>query len=250
MIIRIIIAAVLILLAVISLIPISCGIYFRWHESETEFDLELKYGFIKIKLPRGGDKQKPKKEPEKEKPKKEKPEKEAEKKPKKKLDIGAIVSYAWDSRAKIKRLIAAVLGYIIKRMIKINKLKIRLVIGLDDAMQTALIFGAANSVIFGAVGLMDRYMRLGSHSVKLKPAFNEPHIFTEDEVEISTSIFNVLALAVVALWYALPLIWGFVKMLLQNKKDNKKEQNTEQKMEGLKNGKSDQGTDTNRDNLA
>ena len=233
MIARIIVAAILVVLAVIMLIPISCGIYFRWHESETDFDLELKYSFIKIKLPRGGKKQKPE-----EKPKKE-PAPKPEEKPKKKPDTGMIISFAWDSRDRIKKLIAAVLGFIIKRMIKIPKLKIRLVIGLDDAMQTALVFGAANSVIFGAVGLMDRHMRLGSHSVNLKPAFNEPHIFTEDEAEIRTCIFNVLALAAVALWYAMPLIVGFVRLLLQSKKQMK-ETEREIKNGGLKNGKSDQ----------
>lgn len=223
----IIIAIIAAVITLLSLIPISCGIYFRWQESETDFDLELKYGFIKIKLPLSGEKQE--KKPEK-KPDKEKSEPKPKKKPKKVLDIDAIVSFAWDSRDRIKRLIAAVLGYIIKRMIKINKLKIRLVIGLDDAMQTALVFGAVNSVIFGAVGLMDRRMRLGDHSVNLKPAFNEPHIFTEDEAEIRTCIFNALALAAVALWYALPLVVSFVGLLLRSKKQMKETEH--RKMEG------------------
>lgn len=199
--------ALIIILAVftvISLIPISFGVRFRLHGNEKDLDITLKYGFIQIRLP-----EKKEKPAEPEKPEKPKEQEQPKKKEKSSPDIGKLVSFAWDERAKIKRMIAALLSYILKRMIKIKMLKIRLVMGFDDAMQTALIYGATNAMVFNTVGLMDRHMRLGKHSINLKPAFNEPHIFTEDEAIITTCIFNALALAVIALRYAVPIYFDF-----------------------------------------
>lgn len=201
----IIIAVIAAMIALLLLIPIKCRVYFRY-DDEAETSFELFYGFIRIRLPE------PKEKPEKDKKKEEKEDKpEKEEKPKKKPDPNKLISLAWDNRDGIKRLIYAVLGYIFKHLIKINRLKIKLVIGVDDAMQTALIFGAASAFIFNVVGVMDKTMRLARHSTDLKPAFNDPHIFTEDEAVISTSIYHIIAVAVIALRYAVPLYMKFRK---------------------------------------
>ena len=240
--------ALIIIIAVftiISLIPISFGVLFRLNEGENDIEITLKYGFIQIRLPEK--KEKPAKPDKPDKPKKQE---QPQKKEKSGPDVGKLVSFAWDERAKIKRMIAALLGYVLKHMIKIKLLRIRLVMGFDDAMQTALIYGAANAFVFNTVGLMDRHMRLGKHSISLKPAFNEPHIFTEDEAIITTCIFNALALAVIALRYAVPIYLDFRRCVCKanSKKDIRREQKAEWRKN--KNGKSDQRSDTNSDRLA
>lgn len=199
-----IIAIILAVMIFLSLIPIRLNLYFRYNNGATH-SLSLRYGFIRINLPRG------------DKKKEEKPQlNEAEAKPKEKRNQaapkpGEIIAFVFDNRAAIKKMIYSVLGYMFKRAIKINKLKIKLVTGVEDAMQTALIFGAESAFIFNTIGALDKLMRIDKHSIDLKPAFNNPHIFAETEDELSTNIFNVLAIAVIALRHAIPLYFRFRK---------------------------------------
>ena len=86
--------------------------------------------------------------------------------------------------------------------------------------------------------------------ISLKPVFNEPHIFTEDEAIITTCIFNALVLAVIALRYAVPIYFDFRRCVCKanSKQVPRREKNVEWRMK--KNGKSDQRPDTNSDRLA
>lgn len=193
----IIIAAVIAVFAVLFSVPVSCGIYFRYDHG-IEQDIVFKYGFIRLRLPG-----------RKEKTKKTEPEKPAKSEAKKKRGGPApklLITFARENKTRIKETVYAVLGYIFKRLIKINRLKIKLVLGLDDAMDTALVYGAAAGFIFNVLGVMDRKMRLGKHTTEIKPAFNDPHIFAEIEAKISTSIGRVLMLGIIGAWHILPLM--------------------------------------------
>ena len=217
----IITACVIAILALATLLPISVRFYLQYNV-DVEGILVVKYTMFPIfTLPIP-----PPEETEKEeKPKKPKKPKQYDKEKKlkdtkKRIDIRAIPGFLYRNRSAIKRTIVEVLHYTITRSIKIKMLRLRLVMGVEDAMDTAMMFGAASGVIFNIVGLLDRFMRLGKHNVNIKPAFSEPHIFAETDVVISTCIFNFLVIGAIALKNATPIAIRFWKEIIKNGKSN------------------------------
>ncbi|MCH5211978.1 MAG: DUF2953 domain-containing protein [Oscillospiraceae bacterium] len=207
----IVIAIIIAVFAILFSIPISCRFYFRYH-NEIEQDFSLKYGFIRIGGPKK-DRQPDKKETvQKDKTDKKEKNKEDKKENKKAVSPKDIIAFVRENISAIKETIYAVLGYMFKRMVKINKLRIKLVLGVDDAMETALIFGAASAFIFNVIGVMDRKMRLKKHITEIKPAFDDPHIFAETEIKLSTSIGRIIMLAIIALRHSVPLLIKFMKI--------------------------------------
>lgn len=211
---------VIAVLALVTLLPISVRFYLQYNV-DAEGELVVKYAMFRLfSLMIPPDETEKKKKPEKpEKPKK----KDKEKKPegtKKPIDIKEVLGFLYRNRSGIKRTIVEVLHYTITRSIKIKMLRLRLVMGVEDAMDTAMIFGAASGVIFNIVGLLDRFMRLGRHDVNIKPAFNEPHIFAETDVVVSTCIFNFLVIGAIAVRYAAPIAIRFWKEIIKNGKSN------------------------------
>lgn len=197
----IVLAVIALILAVILLIPVSCRFYFRYN-NEAEQELSVHYGFLQFNLLPRPDGSKEDKNPEE-------PEKREEKKSR--LPAKAVISFIRAEFDSIKEMIYAVLGYMLKRAVKIKKLNIKFVLGLEDAMQTALIFGAASAFIYNVLGVMDKKMRLKEHHEEVKPVFNNPHIFAELEMIINTCILNVLITAVIGLCHALPIYKRFKK---------------------------------------
>ena len=174
----IITACVIAVLALATLLPITVRFYLQYNVN-VEGILVVKYTMFPIftiPIP-------PEETEKEEKPKKPK-QYDKEKKfkdTKKRIDVKAIPGFLYRNRSGIKRTIVEVLRYTITRSIKIKMLRLRLVTGVEDAMDTAMIYGAASGVIYNIVGLLDRHMRLGKHDVNIKPAFNEPHIFAETD---------------------------------------------------------------------
>lgn len=123
----------------------------------------------------------------------------------------------------IKRFVKRVLSYASKHLIKIKKLMFRAEIGVDDAMYTALLYGAVSAVVYGFAGAADEYMRLSEHDIELKADFDDPHIYAELDSIISTNILHIIIITMIAARHAVP-IWV---------RNRKKEKN---------NGESDQGT--------
>lgn len=117
-----------------------------------------------------------------------------------------ILSFARNNIEEIKDLVYDILGYMYKHLIRIKKLKLHLIIGTDDAMDTALIYGAVAAFVFNAVGVMDRHMRLISHDINIKPDFKKPNIFVEFEAIISTNIFHLIVLFIIAAVRGLKLL--------------------------------------------
>lgn len=204
-----IIAIIIAVFAVIFSIPVSCEFYFRYND-EAEQSLILKYGFIKIGMPKGKLKKKTADNTEEKKEKKQS------------VSAKQIIAFGRGNIAPVKEMIYAVLGYMFKRLVKINKLRIKLVFGLDDAMETALIFGAISAFVFNVIGVMDRKMRLKKHITEIKPAFDDPHIFAECEMKISTSIGRAIVLALIALRHGIPIFYKFRKI---NKGSDTREEN-------------------------
>ena len=211
---------VIAVLALATLLPISVRFYLQYNV-DVEGILVVKYTMFPIFTmmipPEETEKAK---KPEKPKKPKQYDKERKFKDTKKRIDIKEVLGFLYRNRSGIKRTIVEVLHYTITRSIKIKKLKLRLVMGVEDAMDTAMIFGAASGVIFNIVGLLDRHMRLGKHDVNIKPAFNEPHIFAETDVVISTCIFNFLVIGVIAIRYATPIAIRFWKEIMKNGKSD------------------------------
>ncbi len=211
---------VIAVLALATLLPISVRFYLQYNV-DVEGILVVKYTMFPIFTmmipPEETEKEK---KPEKPKKPKQYDKERKLKDTKKRIDIKEVLGFLYRNRSGIKRTIVEVLHYTITRSIKIKMLKLRLVMGVEDAMDTAMIYGAASGVIFNIVGLLDRHMRLGRHDVNIKPAFNEPHIFAETDVVVSTCIFNFLVIGAIAIRYATPIAIRFWKEIMKNGKSN------------------------------
>ena len=211
---------VIAVLALATLLPISVRFYLQYNV-DVEGILVVKYTMFPIFTmmipPEETEKAK---KPEKPKKPKHYDKERKFKDTKKRIDIKEVLGFLYRNRSGIKRTIVEVLHYTITRSIKIKMLKLRLVMGVEDAMDTAMIYGAASGVIFNIVGLLDRHMRLGRHDVNIKPAFNEPHIFAETDVVVSTCIFNFLVIGAIAIRYATPIAIRFWKEIMKNGKSN------------------------------
>ena len=114
----------------------------------------------------------------------------------------------------IKRFVKRIISYVSKHLVKIKKLMFRAELGVDDAMYTALLYGAVSAVVYGFAGAADEYMRLSEHDIELKADFDNPHIYAELETIISTNILHIIIITMIAARHAVP-IW-----LRNRKKEN------------------------------
>ncbi len=116
------------------------------------------------------------------------------------------VLFIRENFSELKELIYAVLEYMRKRLVKIKKLSLRTIIGVPDAMETALLYGAEAAFVYNVLGVMDRHMRLVHHETELKPDFKTPRFYVQFTADIRTNVFHLLVMAVLALRRALPII--------------------------------------------
>lgn len=119
---------------------------------------------------------------------------------------GMLIGFARENLTEVKELVYAVLEYMRKRLIKIRRLALKTVIGVGDAMETALIYGAEAAAVYNIVGIMDRHMRLKEHEIDLKPDFKKERLYIQFSADIRTNVFHTVVLAFIALRRALPLI--------------------------------------------
>ena len=192
----IVILAVLLFLAVLLLLPIRLKIFARYENRSLVEEYLLKYGIIKII-----DSNKPKKE----KKKKDKPSKQGTEE-KKKRSTGEVVSFVRKNKEPIKRLVKSIVRYATKSLVRVERFKINGKIGLEDAMDTALVYGASSAFLFNTLGIMDKGMRISGIEISFMPDFKQSAIFIEFECIIMTRLYNVFCLAVIVLFHGLPLI--------------------------------------------
>lgn len=200
-----IVAAIIIaVLASILFIPIKCAAYLSYTNNTLDQSLDLKYGFIRIRLPN-----KTEKVSEEAEEAAEAADKEAEDKPDK---VKLVISFIRGNFNEIKEAVYKILGFMFRRAVTINLIDIKLIFGTEDAMQTGLLFGTVAAFVYNVIGVMDKKMRLKKHKEELKPDFKNPHIFAELEAIITTNLFNIAVLAVIALRCALPLYKKYKSM--------------------------------------
>lgn len=196
----IIIAIIAAVLLLIMLLPVRLRIYLIYDGNGFGKRIQLNFAFIRL-LPK-----KVKRVIDVEAREKEKEDKKPEKPKTNKINKNDIFLIVKENVGEIKELIYSVLNYCFKRFIKIKRLNTRLEIGFDDAMQTALVFGAVAGFVYNVVGVADRRLRLVSHGEDLKPDFNNPHIFAEFESILSTNIFHAVAVLGIIARHGVP-IW-------------------------------------------
>ncbi|MDD6763575.1 MAG: DUF2953 domain-containing protein [Clostridiales bacterium] len=193
-----IVAAIIIaVLAIIFFIPIKCEAYLSYTNNVLDRSFDLKYGFIRIRLPKS-------KETVSEAA--DETAKDAEKETEEKPDkVKSTISFVRANITELKEALCKILGYMFRHAVTINQIDIKLIFGTEDAMQTGLLFGAAAAFIYNVLGVMDKKMRLRKHREEFKPDFKNPHIFAEAGAIITTNLFNLAALAVIMLLQILPL---------------------------------------------
>lgn len=188
----IVLAAILAVSLAALFIPIKCEAYLSYANDSLDESFDLKYGFIRIRLPNGGKKDKEWGDDKGGSGKKEN-------------RLGGAVAFARENFREVKEAIYNILGCALKRSVTIKNLDLKIVFGLEDAMATGLLYGALAAFVYNVIGAANRLMKLKSHSEDIRPDFKDPHIFAELECIITTNIFNLAVLAVVFLKNAAPL---------------------------------------------
>jgi hypothetical protein len=188
-----IISAIIISLILLMIfIPIRLCIRVLYNSDGFKLQYRIFFGFIRVK--------KSSNEEEEQELKSKKVKKKKEKK-----TAASTIRFVKSNITAIKKLIYDILGFMFKRGIKINKIDIKLILGSEDAMLTALAYGGVSAFVYNAVAVMDRHMMLNKHKIELRPDFNNPHILTDDTAIISTNILNVTVLIFILLRGGIPL---------------------------------------------
>lgn len=196
------------ILIIILLIPFKGRVYIKYDNNDIDCNFELYLFFIRIKLPHGKRKQD-------DADKSHKSEQKTEDNKNKGGKIWGAIKTVTDNLPQIKKIISAILGYIFKHLIKIKEFAVHAEIGVDDAMNTALIYGALSGFVYNILGIMDEYMRLKKYDVDIKPDFNIPHIRAEVKAILSTNILHLIILTIIAAIYIVPL-WLKIKKKEKN----------------------------------
>lgn len=188
----IVIAVIAILLAV----PIRAEIYFEYSAGGTSFTAGVKLLGIRLHMPRI---------------KRTEPKTDSDDEPEKEDQggnsrIATAIGFIRENFTEIKELVYDILEYMRRHLIKIQKLTLSTVIGVPDAMETALLYGAEAAFVYNIVGVMDRHMRLVSHDIDLRTDYNEPRLYVQFTSDIRTNVYHMFAVTVIILRRALPLL--------------------------------------------
>ena len=160
----IIIAAILILLAVLILIPVSLEIIYENKEGHNAA-VTLKYGLITYKI--YPNEKKPKKDKEHEK--EEKIDNEPFSFEKKKEELERYIKIF----SIIKDDVQKILSYMAKRAVVFDKIEIKSEFGFDDAMKTGIFTGLYNGFVYSVLGVIHHNSKLRDMQVNLNPDFEK-----------------------------------------------------------------------------
>lgn len=160
----IIIAAILILLAVLLLIPVRLEIIYENKEGHSAA-VTLKYGLITYKI--YPNEKKPKKDKEQEK--EEKTDNEPFSFEKKKEELERYIKIF----SIIKDDVQKVLSYMAKRAVVFDKIEIKSEFGFNDAMKTGIFTGLYNGFVYSVLGVIHHNSKLRDMQVNLNPDFEK-----------------------------------------------------------------------------
>lgn len=194
----IIIASVVILILMFILfIPINIKIKFYYDDNDTEYSLRFRIMFFEFKKPE----KKHKKEAQ------ESDEKDIQKKSG--TNIKEKILFVIENRRSIKEALSVILEYVFKHLIIIKYLKIHSVIGTDDAMDTALIYGWVSCFVYNIIGVTDRYTKLKEQDTDIKPDFDNTHISVDFYTIIKINMFHCVVALIKIIKHGYPIVKRF-----------------------------------------
>lgn len=193
----IVILAIIAIIAALTFIPVRLKVYALYQNSELDYNFKLKYGFVTIK-----NSKKTGVSPKHEKKDKKKDGDVNKNKP----GVKNTIKFLRSNSRRIKKLVNSVVSYVTKHCIKIEKLVLNGVLGTDDAMNTAMLYGGASAFLYNSAGLLDKAIPIKGIAIDFKPDFTQQKIFVEFESIIKTRIYNIAVLAIIGVVRALPLI--------------------------------------------
>lgn len=189
-----VIIIILAVFAVILLIPVRVNLFFVLENRGVFNDYELKYGLIRIKNRR------------KRKKKAKSSDKPGYDETKKDISALELLKFLKDNVKRIKDLVLSLVKYGTKKLIRIERISIKAELGSDDAMQTALLYGATSAFLYEALGILDKCVATDGIRVDYKPVFGNAEIFVELKCIIKTSLYKVICFAAIGFIKAIPLI--------------------------------------------
>ncbi len=189
----IIIAAIVLLLAVLLLIPVRLDILYEKAE-EQNAEVTLKYGFITYKV-----------YPNEKKPKKDKKSKVKEDRQdkvkeefsfeKKKEELEKYIKIFGIIKGDVQKL----LSYMARHAVVFDNIEIKSEFGFDDAMKTGIFTGLYNGFVYSVLGVVHHNSKLRDMKVNLNPNFEKKCFYNRfccilriKTVHIMIIAFNVL----------------------------------------------------------
>lgn len=180
-----IIAAVLIFLLIISLIPINAVFTVSYSDGLEGMELFIKFLFIKIPIF-------PKAKKAEKKP--ESPEQTAENDTIDKNKMVKSTKKIYHLLTGLSEDISKIISMLVSHTIGIKNLAVEATIGTEDAMFTGITVGAANGFIYSLLGLIEGNMMLKQFYVSVEPDWNNKLIDAGAYIKLYTSIFNIVRL--------------------------------------------------------
>lgn len=169
-----VIAAILLLILIILILPVRAVLKFCADEKS----VYLQILFVKIPLyPKTEIDKDVKKEAEHE-------EKQDEEREKKKGLPANVFELAWEMRSDIKKCINKLLQYFILHAVKIDKLNIYFKFGTGDPMYTGLVCGAVYPFVYNSAAMLEDKKILKKWYADIRPDF--------DSATLNASIYTVL----------------------------------------------------------
>ena len=182
-----IIAAVFILLFIISLIPINAIFTVSYSDGLEGMELFVKFLFIKIPLfPKAKQEEKKTEVPEQ--------TDESNTEEKNKVNMIKSVRKMYNLITGLSEDIFKIISLLISHTIGIKNFAVEARIGTEDAMFTGIAVGAANGFIYSLLGMMDKGMKLKQFYVSIEPDWNNKIIDAGAYIKLYTSIFNIILL--------------------------------------------------------
>lgn len=194
----IVLAAVLVLLVLLALIPIRIIAEYR-----SELRLRLKVLFVEIGLlPK---KAKPKKEQRQEEETKKDSEKDRKKGPGKESEENtespeARATSATEKLSGYLNLAAEFLGPLrraVRRLVKAESLSARVSFGTGDAAQTAVLVGLLWGAGYNLISLVDLIVKVEGQELSITPDYSGPAFEAEAACILRTNIANIICAAAI-----------------------------------------------------
>lgn len=195
-------AAAVAVIAFILLLPLRAEFRFSYNAEGFQYSLIFRVLGIRLKRPRVR--------------RKKKRQEETEKTPGRKMPRitpAQAIMFLYNNLDIIKKVVCRTANYAARHLVKIKLLKLHTVIGCDDAMDTALIYGCAAAVIYNAAAAAQRRLRLMRHDISVEPDFNDPRISADIEAIITTNIFHIAVISIIGAKHGYPLLGKFKEMI-------------------------------------